>query len=49
MEILKAGINKPVGRVSGEVEQLRRKICDLEQLAGDQALVIHYFKKSQRR
>jgi polyhydroxyalkanoate synthesis regulator phasin len=49
MEILKAGINKPVGRVSGEVEQLRRKVSDLEQLAGDQALVIHYFKKSQRR
>jgi transposase-like protein len=49
LELLRTGINKPVGRVSGEVEQLRRRVCDLEQLAGDQALVIHYFKKSQRR
>ena len=46
MELLRTGIGKPAGRVSGEVEQLRRKVSDLEQLAGDQALAIHYFKKS---
>lgn len=48
MELVRAGISKPVGRPSGEVERLRKKVGDLEQLAGDQALVIHYFKKSQR-
>jgi len=48
LEILRKGIGKPVGRCSGEVEQLRKKICDLEQLAGDQALLIHYFKKNGR-
>ncbi len=47
MELLRGGIGRPAGRACGEVEQLRRKVADLEQLAGDQALVIHYFKKSQ--
>jgi transposase-like protein len=47
-EILRKGIGKPVGRCSGEVEQLHKKVCDLEQLAGDQALLIHYFKKNGR-
>jgi len=47
MQLLRNGIGKPVGRPSGEVERLRKKVADLEQLAGDQALVIHHFKKSQ--
>ena len=47
-EILRKGIGKPVGRCSGEVEQLRKKVCDLEQLAGDQARLIHNFKKNGR-
>ena len=46
MELLRAG-GRPAGRACGEVEQLRRKVADLEQLAGDQALAIHYLKKSQ--
>lgn len=47
LELLRTGIGKPVGRAPDEVLQLRKKVADLEQLAGDQALVIHYFKKSQ--
>ena len=49
MQLLRDGIGKPAGRSSGEVERLRKKVADLEQLAGDQALVIHHFKKSQGR
>lgn len=48
-ELLRQGIGRPAGRPSGEVEQLRKKVADLEQLAGDQALVIHYFKKKDGR
>jgi len=47
-ELLRNGIGKPAGRSSGEVENLRKRVCDLEQLAGDQALAIHYFKKNER-
>jgi transposase-like protein len=46
LEILKFSIGKPAGQPSGEVEGLRRKVADLEQLAGDQALVIRYLKKT---
>jgi len=47
MTLLRNGIGKPVGRPSGEVERLRKKVADLEQLAGDQALVIRYLKKKE--
>lgn len=47
LEILRKGIGKPAGRSSGEVEQLRKKVADLEQLAGDQALAIRYLKKKE--
>ena len=47
LEILRKGIGRPAGRPSGEVEQLRKKIADLEQLAGDQALAIRYLKKKE--
>jgi len=47
MELLRNGIGKPVGRASGEVDRLRKKVVDLEQLAGDQALAIHYLKKKE--
>jgi transposase-like protein len=49
LEILRQGIGRPAGRPSGEVEQLRKKVTDLEQLAGDQALAIHYLKKKEGR
>lgn len=48
LEILRNGIDRPAGRPSGEVERLRKKVADLEQLAGDQALLIRYFKKNER-
>jgi transposase-like protein len=47
LEILRKGIGRPAGRPSGEAEQLRKKVTDLEQLAGDQALAIRYLKKKE--
>jgi transposase-like protein len=47
MELLRNGIGKPVGRSSGEVDRLQKKVADLEQLAGDQALAIRYLKKKE--
>jgi len=47
MGLLRAGIGKPAGRPCGEVERLRKKVADLEQLAGDQALAIRYLKKKE--
>ena len=32
----------------GEAENLRKRVADLEQLAGDQALAIRYLKKNDR-
>jgi len=40
LEVLRKGINRPPGKPDAEVERLRKHIADLEQLAGDQALVI---------
>ena len=47
LEVLRKGIGRPSGRPSGEVEQLRKKVADLQQLAGDQALAIRYLKKKE--
>lgn len=47
IELLRAGIGKPAGRPTGEVERLLKKVADLEQLAGDQALAIRYLKKKE--
>jgi transposase-like protein len=47
MQLLRNGIGKPTGRPSAEVEQLQKKVADLEQLAGDQALAIRYLKKKE--
>ena len=49
VDILRKGIGRPSGRPSGEVEQLRKRVTDLEQLAGDQALLIRHFKKNERQ
>jgi len=46
LEILRTGIGRPATRGSTEFEALRKRIVDLEQLAGDQALAIRYLKKS---
>ena len=47
VDILRKGIGRPAGRPSGQVEQLRKRVTDLEQLAGDQALLIRHFKKTR--
>ena len=47
MELLRSGMSRPAGRPSGEVEKLRKRVSDLEQLAGDQALAIRYLKKNE--
>jgi transposase-like protein len=47
LELLRRGIGKPADRPSAEVEHLRKRVGDLEQLAGDQALAIHYLKKNK--
>jgi transposase-like protein len=46
LDLLKAGISKPLGRSDPEAERLRKRVADLEQLAGDQALAIRLFKKN---
>jgi hypothetical protein len=48
LALLQEGISKPSGRPSAEVERLRDRVSNLEQLAGDQALVIHTLKKTKR-
>lgn len=47
MEILRANISRPAGRPDAECERLQRRVEDLEQLAGDQALAIRYLKKTK--
>jgi len=49
MELIRNGIGRPAGRPPGEVERLRKRVSDLEQLAGDQALAIRYLKKNEGR
>ena len=47
LEMLRAGIGRPAGKSDAEVESLRKHVADLEQLAGDQALVIRALKKTR--
>lgn len=47
LELLRLGMGKPKGQPSSEVTGLRKRVGDLEQLAGDQALAIHYLKKNK--
>lgn len=46
LDILRKGIGRPASRPGGEVAQLRKQVADLQQLAGDQALLIHLAKKN---
>ena len=48
LDMLRDGIGRPIGKPDAETERMRKKITDLEQLAGDQALAIRALKKSQR-
>ena len=45
LDILRQGVGRPVGKPDAEVEQLQKRVADLEQLAGDQALAIRLLKK----
>ena len=47
LELLRQGMARPAGRPDGEAERLRKKVVDLEQLAGDQALAIRYLEKTR--
>ncbi len=47
LEILRSGIGRPVGKTDPKVERLSKKVEDLEQLAGDQALAIRILKKNR--
>ena len=47
LEILRQGIGKPVGKPDAGTERLQKRVTDLEQLAGDQALAIRALKKTQ--
>jgi transposase-like protein len=46
-DLLRDGIGRPVGRGDAKTEQLAKRVADLEQLAGDQALAIRYLKKTR--
>lgn len=48
LEVLRLGMGRPVGKPDAEVERLQRRVADLEQLAGDQALAIRALKKTLR-
>ena len=47
LEVLRQGRGRPPGRPGAETERLRQQVADLEQLAGDQALVIRTIKKTR--
>ena len=47
MEVLREGIGRPAGKPNAKVGRLEKRVVDLEQLAGDQALAIKYLKKTQ--
>ena len=47
MDILREGIGRPSGRGDARSERLVKRVADLEQLAGDQALAIRYLKKTR--
>lgn len=48
LEILRQNIGHPVGKTDTEKEMLKKRVEDLEQLAGDQALAIRALKKTMR-
>ena len=47
LDILRGGIGRPAGKPDAQTDQLRKKVADLEQLAGDQALAIRLLKKTR--
>jgi transposase-like protein len=49
LELLRGGMGHPLVKPDAKVEQLEKKVADLEELAGDQALAIRIFKKNIRQ
>lgn len=47
LELLRQGMSRPTGKGNAKAERLQKKVTDLEQLAGDQALAIRYLKKTR--
>ena len=47
LDVLRDGIGRPAGRPDDKTAALQKHVADLEQLAGDQALAIHYLKKTR--
>ena len=47
LDILRQGIGRPAGKPDVQVEGLQKRVADLEQLAGDQALAIRILKKTR--
>jgi transposase-like protein len=47
VDILREGIGRPAGRTDAKTERLAKRVADLEQLAGDQALAIRHLKKTR--
>lgn len=47
LDLLREGMARPVGKPDGKVEKLQKRIGELEQLAGDQALAIRQLKKTK--
>ena len=48
LEVLRRGVVRPVGRPDAKTQELEKKVEQLEQLAGDQALAIRLLKKTKR-
>ena len=48
LEALRAGMNHPQGKTNTREAELQKRVEKLEQLAGDQALLIREFKKNDR-
>lgn len=47
LEVMREGIVRPVGRPDARTASLERRVQELEQLAGDQALAIRLLKKTK--
>jgi transposase-like protein len=47
LDVLRDGIGRPAGKPDAKVDALQKRVADLEQLAGDQALAIRYLKKTR--
>lgn len=47
LDILRQSVGRPAGKPDAEVERLQKRVADLEQLAGDQALAIRLLKKTR--